>query len=159
MNGRWVEIEFECLPLRSVTRLDAPVDASPKFAQFVAEVKQAIARHGTMNAYFLHRGSCTFHVTNDPALGELRFSFEGTMLTDVEDKLVRGSELKVSLLRETCDWLAEPVVRWFTDTVPRAVAVEFQRYIEAGDLAKTEARLQKLQAETEQAGGFIGMYL
>lgn len=159
MDGRWVEIEFDCLPLRAVTRLDAPLDASPKFAQFVDSVKQAIVRHGTMNAYYLHRASCTFHVTNDPAQGQLRFSFEGTILTDTSDQRVRGCDLKVALIRETCDWLAEPVVRWFTDTVPRAVAIDFQRYIEAGDLAKTEERLRKLQAETEESGGFIGMYL
>ena len=27
---RWVEISFDCLPLRSVGRLDIPMDASPK---------------------------------------------------------------------------------------------------------------------------------
>jgi hypothetical protein len=39
------------------------------------------------------------------------------------------------------------------------VAVEFDRYISAGDLAQTVERIARLQAETEGRGGFVGMYL
>jgi hypothetical protein len=159
VDGQWVEIEFDCLPLRSVGRLDVPLDASPKFAQFVVRVKEAIAKHGSMNAYYLHRSSCTFHVTNDAKLGAIRFEFEGTILTDRDDRVVRGTDLMVRLASETCDWLSEPIVRWLSDTVSRAVSVEFQRYIEAGDLSKTEERLRKIQAEAEASGGYVGMYL
>ncbi len=159
MDGQWVEIEFDCLPLRTVGRLDAPLDASPKFAEFVARVKDAISKHGSMNAYYLHRSSCTFHVTNDAALGVIRFEFEGTVLTDRDDRVVRGTDFTVRLVSETCDWLTEPIVRWLGDTVSRAVSVEFQRYIEAGDLSKTEERLRKIQAEAEASGGYVGMYL
>ena len=56
MSGQWVEIEFDCLPLRSVTRLDVPVDASPVYEQFVLRVKEAMAKHGSHNTYYLHRG-------------------------------------------------------------------------------------------------------
>jgi hypothetical protein len=32
-SPRYVEIVFDCLPLRSVGRLDIPIDASPKYRQ------------------------------------------------------------------------------------------------------------------------------
>ncbi|WP_164103551.1 hypothetical protein [Candidatus Laterigemmans baculatus] len=159
MDGRWVEVEFDCLPLRSVGRLDIPVDASPRFAEFVLRVKQAIERHGTHNTYYLHAAHCTYHLTNDPELGRLRLDFEGTVLTDAADREVRSMDLQVTLKEETCDWLTEPIVRWFSETVSRAVGVEFNRYIAAGDLTRAEERLKQLQAQTEQSGGFLGMYL
>ena len=31
--NRWVEIAFDCLPLRTITRLDIPIDASPAYQQ------------------------------------------------------------------------------------------------------------------------------
>ena len=31
--NRYVEISFDCLPLRSVGRLDIPMDASPKYRE------------------------------------------------------------------------------------------------------------------------------
>jgi hypothetical protein len=158
-EGKWVEIEFDCLPLRSVGRLDVPVDASPRYAEFILRVKRAIETHGTMNAYYLHRAHCAFHVTNDRNFGEVRFVFEGTVLTDPSDRRVRGTDLHVQLQRETCDWLTEPIVQWLQLSVPRAVTVEFARYVEAGDLTKTEARLRKIQGEIEQSGGYLGMYL
>ena len=63
------------------------------------------------------------------------------------------------MLRETCDWLTQPVVEWFGESVKRAVAVEFDRYIQAGDLDKAKARAAKIQQECDDAGGFVGMYL
>jgi hypothetical protein len=65
----------------------------------------------------------------------------------------------VEIVRETCDWLTEPVVQWFNETVPHAVLAEFDRYIEAGDLAQTKLRLEKIRAESDESGGFLGMYL
>ena len=41
---QWVEIRFDCLPLRSVTRLDIPLDASPKYQAFCHRVKAAIEK-------------------------------------------------------------------------------------------------------------------
>lgn len=158
-NGKWVEVEFDCLPLRSVGRLDVPVDASPRYADFILRVKRAIDQHGTMNSYYLHRARCVFHLTNDRNVGELCFEFEGTVLTDVEDRTVRGTDLCVRLEKETCDWLTEPIVKWFELTVPRTVSVEFGRYIAAGDLSKTEERLRRIQGEMEASGGYLGMYL
>jgi hypothetical protein len=157
--NQWVEITFDCMPLRSVGRLDIPLDASPKYRQRCERVKSAIDRHGTHNSYFLYNARCTFHVTNHTETGMIQFRFEGTLLTGADDLHSETCDLEVELLRETCDWLTEPVVNWFRDTVTRAVLVEFDRYIEAGDLEQTKKRLEKIRAESDQSGGFLGMYL
>jgi hypothetical protein len=157
--NRWVHIEFDCLPLRSVTRWDAPLDASPAYQALCAQVKQAHERHGSHNSYFLYRAKCRFHLTNRPDTGMLEFTFHGVVLTDDADRRTRASDLTVKLSGETCAWLTEPVVRWFEETVQRAVEVEFDRYIDAGDLHRTRQRIEKLQAECDQQGGFLGMYL
>jgi hypothetical protein len=39
------------------------------------------------------------------------------------------------------------------------VRVEFDRFIEAGDLSRAKERAARLQAEIEKSGGHIGMYL
>ena len=157
--SRWVEITFDCLPLRSVGRLDIPLDASPKFRQHCERVKQAIEKHGTHNSYYLYNAECVFHLVNSDLIGTLQFRFHGTVLTDAEDRATRGCDLSVELVRETCDWLTEPIAHWFAETVPRAVAVEFDRFIAAGDLEKTRERIAKLQQSAESAGGYVGMYL
>ena len=159
MNGKWVEIEFDCLPLRSVTRLDVPVDASPKYEQFVLRVKAAMQLHGTHNSYYLHRGKCTYHLTNDPDVGEVVFAFEGTVLTDSEDVKTKVVEVTVKLEGETCSWLSEPMVGFLSESVQHAVLVEFDRYISAGDLKKTEERIKAIQADSDAQEGFVGMYL
>jgi hypothetical protein len=50
-------------------------------------------------------------------------------------------------------------VAWFQETVQRAVMVEFDRYIAAGDLQKTIQRIAKLQETMDARGGFVGMGL
>ncbi len=157
--GRWVDIEFDCLPLRSVTRLDIPLDASPVYEQFVLRVKAAIEKHGAHNAYYLSSASCTFHLTNDPNAGTVRYAIEGTVLTDVGDLTTRAVDLSVRLDRETCPWLTEPIVDFLAESVRQAVIVEFNRYIEAGDLRRTQERVEKIQSESDASGGFVGMYL
>jgi sugar-specific transcriptional regulator TrmB len=122
-------------------------------------VRAAIEKHGTLNSYYLHNASVTYHMTNDPDSGMLRFEFEGTVLTDESDLNVRICDLNVELSKETCSWLNQSIVDWLAETVQRNVLVEFNRYARAGDLNKTVERLEKLQAETEQSGGFVGMYL
>lgn len=159
MIGRWVEVEFDCLPLRSVTRLDVPVDASPAYEQFVLRIKAAISKHGSHNTYYLHRGRCVFHLTNDSERGELVFHYEGTMLTDAEDRKTKAADLDATLESDTCSWLSEPIVAFFTETVRHAVMVEFDRYIQAGDLAQTESRIKAIQDQSDSAEGFVGMYL
>lgn len=157
--GHWVEVSFDCLPLRSVARVDAPIDASPKLAQKMQRVKDALETHGTLNSYYLHNASCTFYLTNDPTQGMMQYRFEGVILTDQSDMQARSCDLKIELVRETCSWLNQAIVDWLAETVQRAVIVEFNRYIQAGDLTKTLDRLEQIQKDTEESGGFVGMYL
>ena len=154
-----VKIQFDCLPMRSLGRLDIPLDASPAFEAKAERIKAALAKHGQHNSFYLHNASCAFHLTNDELVGMLEFRFEGTVLTDTEDRRAERCDLRVDLRRETCDWLTEPVVEWFHETVERAVLVEFDRYIAAGDLQKTVERVEKLQAESDSHSGFVGMGL
>ena len=50
-------------------------------------------------------------------------------------------------------------MKWFAETVSRAVQVEFDRYIAAGDLEKTIERMEQVRAESDAHGGFLGMGL
>jgi len=157
--NRWVDIAFDCLPLRTIGRLDIPIDASPKYRVRCERIKRSIAAHGSFNTYFLYNAQCVFHLTNSDETGMLQFRFEGTALTDERDEKTQRCDLEVELLRETCDWLTEPVVAWFRETVPQAVKVEFDRYIAAGDLRQAIQRVERIQAESDQHGGYVGMYL
>ncbi len=154
-----VAISFDCLPLRSVTRLDVPVDASPGFRALADRIRRAIQTHGSHNTYYLHNARCNYHLTNDPAIGMIEFRFEGAVFTDEQDCKAVRSDLEVSLVGETCDWLTEPIVGWFHETVSRAVLVEFDRFIAAGDLKRTVEGLARLQAESDTQSGFLGMGL
>ena len=156
----YVDVIFDCLPLRSITRLDVPLDASPKYRQRCLRVKSAIEKHGSHNSYFLYNASCVYHLTNSAERGAIQFGFEGTVLTDAEDLHVESCDLVlIELERETCDWLTEPVVQWFNETVPRSVMVEFDRYIEAGDLEQAKQRVERIEAASDESGGYVGMYL
>lgn len=157
--GEWVEISFDCLPLRSIPRLDVPLDASPKYQAFCERLKHAIQAHGTFNTYYLYNARCIYHLTNSPHVGTLEFAFEGTVFTDESDQHAVRADLQVTLSAETVDWLTQPVVEWFQETVVRSVLVEFDRYIAAGDLEKARQRLTKIQEQMEQQGGYLGMYL
>ena len=159
MSESWVEISFDCLPLRSVSRLDVPIDASPKYQGFCERVKAAIEKHGVHNTYYLHNARCCFHLLNDPVQGVVEFMFEGTALTCQEDVRCKVCDLEVKLDRETCDWLNQPVVEWFAETVPCAVTYEFNRYIDAGDLQRAKDRVAQIQQQCDDSGGFVGMYL
>jgi hypothetical protein len=154
-----VAISFDCTPLRSVPRLDIPLDASPAYRTRLERMQRAVAAHGTRNAYYLTDGSCTFRFTNDPESGWVRFRFEGTVLTDGSDLKTTGGDLAISLDVETCDWLTQPAVEWLTISVKHAVEAEFDRYIAAGDLAKARERIAREQAASDEAGGFLGMNL
>jgi hypothetical protein len=154
-----VEISFNCLPLRSIGRLDIPLDASPGYIAQLQRIRDAIEKHGSHNAYYLYRARCVYRLANHPLKGMLEFSFEGTALTDAEDCHTEQCDLQVELVQETCDWITEPVLEWFKASVPRAVTFEFDRYIAAGDLEQTRKRVEKLRAESDASGGFLGMYL
>ena len=155
----YVDITFDCLPLRSISRFDVPIDAPPEYEVLVERIKRAVDKHGLHNSYYLHHARCVYHLTNKRDLGLLEFRFEGTVLTDPDDQETLRCDLHVELAQEICDWLTEPVVEWFKKTVSCAVQVEFDRYIATGDLAKTIDRMKKLQAESDAEGGFLGMGL
>jgi len=154
-----IAITFECTPLRSVPRLDIPLDASPRYRAHLERMQRAVAAHGTRNAYYLTDGSCTFRFTNDPESGWVRFRFEGTVFTDSSDLKTTGGDLTIEIDVETCDWLTQPAVEWLTISVKHAVEAEFDRYIAAGDLAKARERIAREQAASDEAGGFLGMNL
>ncbi len=156
---RWVDITFDCLPLRTITRLDIPIDASPKYRAKCERLKAAMEKHGSHNSYYLHNAHCIFHVVNSEKIGAIDFAFEGTILTDGADKQTRSADLKVDLAGETCDWLSEPILEWFAQTVVHAVKAEFDRYIQAGDLEQARKRIEQIEAASDDAGGFVGMYL
>lgn len=158
MSG-WVDVSFDCLPLRSVGRLEIPLDASPKYQQRCMKIKAAMEKHGSHNSYYLYNAQVTFRLTNAEEVGMLQYRFEGTVLTDAADEKSLRTDLHVDLLRETCDWLSEPIVQWFKETVSRTVAVEFDRYIAAGDLEKTRRRLEEIESQSDDQDGFMGMYL
>jgi len=157
--SQWVEISFDCLPLRSIPRLDIPIDASPKFRRRCENILAAIDKHGSHNSYYLYNARCIYHLMNHPEHGMLEFAFEGTVLTAEDDLSTRQCDLTVELTKETCDWLTSTIRDWFQETVPRSVAVEFDRYIEAGDLEKARERVKQIQEASDDAGGFVGMYL
>ncbi len=156
---RWVEIEFDCLPLRSIGRWDPPLDASASQRELCWRIKHAAEKHGTHNTYYLYNAHCTFHMTNRPERGMIEFLFEGIVITDATDRHAVGNDLDIRLLRETCDWLTEPVVHWLHETVCRAVEIEFDRFAESGDLEKTKRRIEQLEKDHAERGGFLGMYL
>ena len=156
---RWVAITFDCLPLRSVGRLDIPMDASPKYQQRCERIKACIEKHGSFNTYYLYNARCIYHLINKPNFGTLEFKFDGTVITDSNDERCQHVDLEVKLDKETCDWLTEPITQWFAETVPRSVAAEFDQYINAGDLEQTRKRIEEIQAASDDADGFVGMYL
>jgi len=154
-----VAISFDCTPLRSVPRLDIPLDASPVYRRRLERMQRAVGRHGTRNTYYLTGGSCTFRFTNEPESGWVRFTFEGTVLTDDADSKTIGSDIETTLALETCDWLTQPAVNWLQLSVKHAVEAEFNRYIAAGDLSRALERLAREQAASDAAGGYLGMNL
>jgi hypothetical protein len=156
---RWVDISFNCLPLRSIGRLDIPLDASPSYKALCERIKEAIAKHGSHNTYYLYNAQCTYHLTNQPEHGMLQFKVEGTVMTNDTDLKTDRCELSVELIRETCDWLNESIVAWFHISVQHSIRAEFDRYIAAGDLKRSRERLEKLRAATDETGGYVGMYL
>ncbi len=156
---RWVEITFDCLPLRNAMQLRIPEEASPKLEEKILRIHRALEVHGMHNSYYLHNASCVFHLTNDLSLGMVKYRFEGTLFTDSSDSKSIRSDLVVELAEENCSWLNQSIVDWLSETVRRAVLVEFDRYIAAGDLQKVRERLAALEKSVEESGGFIGMYL
>ena len=153
-----VDIAFDCLPLRSVGRLDVPLDSSPEFRSRIEHMKQAIDKYGVENAYFLYNAHCVYRLANSDVDGMLRFSFEGTLFTDRSDAKADRADLAIELVSETCGGLPAVVVDWFRGAVERAVLVEFDHFIAAGHLARRVDELERLTHLAERSD-FAGMNL
>ncbi len=93
-----------------------------------------------------------------PARGNGRIQIEGTVLTDSVDLNTQSCDLRVELASETCSWLNQSIVHWLASTFSGR-SLEFDRYIQAGDLQKVQERLDRIQRASDEAGGFVGMYL
>jgi hypothetical protein len=151
-----VDIAFDCLPLRSIGRVDIPLDASPEFRARCERLKREIDSHSGANAYFLYNTQCTYRLANSEIENVLRFTFDGTVLTDRSDCKADRAELEIELIAETCGGVPPAVLAWLRTVVNRAVLVEFDRFITDGCLAAHVADLGRV----EDAGalcGFAGM--
>jgi hypothetical protein len=153
-----VDIAFDCLPLRCVGRVDVPIDASPAYRARVERLKHAIETHGVANAYFLYNSRCVYRLANSDIDGMLRFSFEGTVLTDRSDAKAHSADLAIELVSETCGGVPAVIVEWFCGAVERAVLIEFDRFIAAGSLAERMSQLGRIRQLTDLTD-FAGMNL
>ena len=151
-----VDIAFDCLPLRSVARVDVPMDASPAFRARCERLQQAIEAHAGENAYFLYNTRCTYRLANSDIDNMVRFSFDGTLLTDRSDGKADRADLNVVLIAETCGGVPPTALDWLRGIVKRAVLVEFDRFIAAGQLADRLDELGDIDSITDVAG-FAGM--
>src|SRR6185503_3716611 len=97
-----VDISFDCLPLRSVARVDVPLDASPAFRARCERLRQAMEAHAGETAYFLYNTRCTYRLANSDIDNMLRFSFDGTLMTDRSDCKAKSADLNIVLIAETC---------------------------------------------------------
>lgn len=154
MDG-FIDIAFDCLPLRSVGRVDVPLDASPAFRARCERLTRAIETFGTANTYYLFNAFCIVRLANSEIEGMLRFGFEGVAFTDAGDARTDRVELDVTLVAETCGGVPTEVRSWFTKQVENAVRIEFDRYIAAGNLQETLQRLQRM----DQLAGVAGLGL
>jgi hypothetical protein len=152
----YVEIEFECLPLRAVGRTDVPIDASPSFRARTEHLKRSIEAHGTENAYFLYNAHCTYRLANSDVDGMLRLAFEGALLTDASDAKAERIDLEVALVGETCGGVPREVLAWLECIVSRAVLIEFDRFIAAGMLAHRVVELGQV-GDLADLADFAGM--
>jgi hypothetical protein len=130
-----VDIAFDCLPLRSVARLDVPLDASDRLRRRGERIKAAIEAFGAERSYFLYNARCVFRFANSEVDGICRFEFDGAVRTDAGDRKCEETMLEVRLVSETCGGLPADVEAWLGERVRRAVAIEFDRFIAAGQLA------------------------
>ncbi len=151
-----IEIAFDCLPLRSVGRVDAPLDASDAFRRRAEKIKGALAEFGAERTYFLYNGHCVFRFANSDIDGTCRFEFEGVVRTDAGDRKFHDAMIDSHLASDTCEGVPDAVQAWLAARVEQAVGIEFDRFIAAGQLAE---RAGALGAATNLAdiGGLSGM--
>jgi hypothetical protein len=126
-----VDIAFNCTPLRSIARLDIPLDASEAGSARGQRIKAAIAAFGLERGYYLSDARCVFRFANSEVDGVCRFEFEGAVRTDAGDRMCDQTLLDVRLVSETCGGVPPEVERWLAERVRHAVAIEFARFLAA----------------------------
>lgn len=151
-----VDIAFNCLPLRSIARVDIPIDASSDFRARSERLQQAIKSHASENAYFLYNTRCTYRLANSDIDNMLRFSFDGAVITDRSDGKADRADLDIVLTAETCGGVPPAVLDWLSDMINRAVIIEFDRFISEGQLAARVTELGSVDSIVDVAG-FAGM--
>jgi hypothetical protein len=151
-----VDIAFDCLPLRSVGRIDVPLDASPAFRVRCERLQKSIDTYGVENAYYLYNTRCVFRLANSDVENMLRFTFEGTLSTDRGDARAAWADLAIELAAETCGAVSREVLEWFDGVVTRAVLIEFDRFIAAGKLAERVVEVGRVD-EISGLAGFAGI--
>ncbi len=151
-----VDVAFDCLPLRSVGRLDVPLDASDALRRRVERIKAAMEEFGAERTYYLYNARCVFRFANSEIDGVCRFDFEGLVRTDAGDRKCQDSRLDVRLTSETCGGVPPQVEAWLAGRVEQAVGIEFDRFIAAGQLAARADELAGLDSIAD-LGGFSGM--
>ncbi len=140
-----VDISFACLPLRSVGRLDVPMDASGIYRIRYERLRSTIEEYGLDRTYYLYDAHCTFRLANSEIEGMLRFNFEGIVRTDAGDAITEEVKLETELVSETCGGVPEEVQQWLHTRIERAVALEFDRFISAGQLGNRTEELGQLE--------------
>jgi hypothetical protein len=153
-----VDIAFDCLPLRSVGRLDVPLDASPLYRQRCERLQAALDVHGAERTYFLYNARCILRFANSEVVGMARFEFEGIVRTDAGDCQTDQVELEIHLANETCGGIPAEVEAWLQQQVRQAVAIDFDRFISAGQLSDRASEVGQLERLSD-LGGFAGMHL
>lgn len=156
--GPFVEITFDCLPLRSLGRLDTPLDASAEYRARQEKLAAAMEAYGPDRTYFLYNAKCVFHLANSEIEGMIRYRFEGCVRTDAGDAITEQVDLEVQLVSDTCDGIPALTNEWLIGRVKKAVAVEFDRFIAAGTLAQRATDLGKIELLSDVAG-ISGMHV
>lgn len=152
-----VDIAFDCLPLRSIGRVDIPLDASPAYRERCERLLKAIEVHGhSNNAYFLYNTRCVYRLANSDIENMLRFAFGGVVVTDRSDGRAERADLDIRLTSETCGSISPEVLAWFRRIVEQAVLIEFNHFISAGRLAAHVEQLGHVDSVADLAG-FAGM--
>lgn len=151
-----VDIAFDCVPLRSVGRLDIPLDASESFRRRAEQMQLAIQTYGAERTYFLYNARCLFRFANSEVEGVCRFEFEGIARTDAGDRTCEDVALHVTLVSETCGGVPAPVQEWLALQVHRAVTIEFNRFIAAGQLASRSDELGEI-GDLANISGLAGL--
>lgn len=148
-----VEITFSCLPLRSIGRLDVPIDASGIYRIRHQRLQAALRAHGAERTYYLYDARCIFRLANSEVEGMVRFDFEGIVRTEAGDALTEEVEIDVRLTSDTCGGVPPEVETWLKQRVEKAVAIEFDRFIAAGQLRRRTDELGSLE-QLSDLGGF-----